>query len=32
MTGALSHIGDRVRHVVYLDAFVPHDGDIGDRR
>jgi pimeloyl-ACP methyl ester carboxylesterase len=27
VTGALSHIGDRVRHVVYLDAFVPEDGD-----
>ena len=27
VTGALSHIGDRVRHVVYLDAFVPGDGD-----
>lgn len=27
VTGALSHIGDRVRHVVYLDAFVPNDGD-----
>ena len=27
VTGALSHIGDRVRHLVYLDAFVPDDGD-----
>jgi pimeloyl-ACP methyl ester carboxylesterase len=26
VTGALEHIGDRVRHLVYLDAFVP-DGD-----
>jgi pimeloyl-ACP methyl ester carboxylesterase len=28
VTGALEHIGDRVRHLVYLDAFVPADGDI----
>ena len=27
VTGALAHIGDRVRHLVYLDAFVPNDGD-----
>jgi len=27
VTGALEHIGDRVRHLVYLDAFVPTDGD-----
>ena len=27
VTGALNHIGDRVRHLVYLDAFVPDDGD-----
>jgi pimeloyl-ACP methyl ester carboxylesterase len=27
ITGALAHIGDRVRHLVYLDAFVPGDGD-----
>jgi pimeloyl-ACP methyl ester carboxylesterase len=27
VTGALDHIGDRVRHMVYLDAFVPADGD-----
>jgi len=26
VTGALDHIGDRVRHLVYLDAFVPSDG------
>jgi len=26
VTGALDHIGDRVRHLVYLDAFVPADG------
>lgn len=26
VTGALDHIGDRVRHLVYLDAFVPDDG------
>jgi pimeloyl-ACP methyl ester carboxylesterase len=26
VTGALEHIGDRVRHLVYLDAFVPGDG------
>lgn len=26
VTGALHHIGDRVRHLVYLDAFVPSDG------
>jgi pimeloyl-ACP methyl ester carboxylesterase len=26
VTGALRHIGDRVRHLVYLDAFVPGDG------
>jgi len=26
VTGALHHIGDRVRHLVYLDAFVPGDG------
>ena len=26
VTGALNHIGDRVRHLVYLDAFVPDDG------
>ena len=27
VNGALAHIGDRVRHLVYLDAFVPGDGD-----
>lgn len=27
VTGALEHIGDRVKHLVYLDAFVPADGD-----
>ena len=27
VTGALAHISDRVRHLVYLDAFVPNDGD-----
>ena len=26
VTGALEHIGERVRHLVYLDAFVPDDG------
>ena len=27
VTGALRHIADRVRELVYLDAFVPQDGD-----
>jgi pimeloyl-ACP methyl ester carboxylesterase len=27
VTGAPEHIGDRVAHLVYLDAFVPGDGD-----
>jgi pimeloyl-ACP methyl ester carboxylesterase len=27
VTGAIEHVGDRVRHLVYLDAFVPDDGD-----
>jgi pimeloyl-ACP methyl ester carboxylesterase len=27
VTGALAHVADRVRHLVYLDAFVPDDGD-----
>lgn len=27
VTGACEHIGDRVRELVYLDAFVPDDGD-----
>jgi hypothetical protein len=26
VTGALAHLGPRVRHLVYLDAFVPDDG------
>jgi pimeloyl-ACP methyl ester carboxylesterase len=26
VTGAIDQIGDRVRHLVYLDAFVPGDG------
>lgn len=26
VTGALEHVGDRVRELVYLDAFVPDDG------
>ena len=26
-TGALEHIADRVSHLVFLDAFVPADGD-----
>lgn len=26
VTGALEHIADRVKHLVYLDAFVPSDG------
>jgi pimeloyl-ACP methyl ester carboxylesterase len=26
VTGALGHIGDQVSHLVYLDAFVPGDG------
>lgn len=31
ITGALAHIADRVRELVYLDAFVPADGQsIGD--
>jgi pimeloyl-ACP methyl ester carboxylesterase len=30
VTGALQHIGDRVRHLVYLDAFVPDNGDTLD--
>lgn len=33
VSGCLDHIGDRVRHLVYLDAFVPNDGDsINSRR
>jgi pimeloyl-ACP methyl ester carboxylesterase len=27
VTGALEHIAGNVRHLVYLDAFVPDDGD-----
>ena len=27
VTGSLDHIGDRVQHLVYLDAFVPAPGD-----
>jgi pimeloyl-ACP methyl ester carboxylesterase len=27
VTGTLEHIADRVRHLVYLDAFVPKDGE-----
>lgn len=27
VTGALEHVGERVRELVYLDAFVPDDGD-----
>ena len=30
VTGALEYIAERVRHLVYLDAFVPHDGDTVD--
>ncbi|WP_395703545.1 alpha/beta fold hydrolase [Aquabacterium sp.] len=26
VTGTLAHIAERVRHLVYLDAFVPQDG------
>ena len=26
-SGAVAHIGDRIRELVYLDAFVPSDGD-----
>ena len=27
VTGALAHVATRVRHLVYLDAFVPGDGE-----
>lgn len=27
ITGALEHIADRVRHLVYLDAFIPKSGE-----
>jgi pimeloyl-ACP methyl ester carboxylesterase len=30
VTGALEHVGDRIAHLVYLDAFVPGDGDTVD--
>ena len=30
VTGALGYIGDRVRHLVYLDSFVPDDGNTVD--
>jgi pimeloyl-ACP methyl ester carboxylesterase len=30
VTGALEHVGDRVSHLVYLDAFVPADGQSAD--
>ena len=30
VTGALEHVAERVRHLVYLDAFVPDDGDTVD--
>jgi pimeloyl-ACP methyl ester carboxylesterase len=30
VTGALEHIADRVKHLVYLDAFVPSDGQALD--
>jgi pimeloyl-ACP methyl ester carboxylesterase len=26
VTGAVDHVADRIRHLVYLDAFVPHNG------
>jgi pimeloyl-ACP methyl ester carboxylesterase len=26
VTGAVAHVADRVRHLVYLDAFLPDDG------
>ncbi len=31
ISGALQHIGDRVRHLIYLDAFLPSDGDSADK-
>lgn len=31
VSDALQHIGDRVKHLVYLDAFVPADGDSADK-
>ena len=30
VTGALEYIAERVRHLVYMDAFVPGDGDAVD--
>ena len=30
VTGALEHIAERVRHLVYLDAFVPDNGETVD--
>jgi pimeloyl-ACP methyl ester carboxylesterase len=27
VTGAVDHLSTRIRHLVYLDAFVPEDGD-----
>ena len=27
VTGCLDHIGERVAHLVFVDAFVPHDGE-----
>jgi pimeloyl-ACP methyl ester carboxylesterase len=30
VTGALEHIADRVAHLVFLDAFVPDDGETVD--
>lgn len=30
VTGALAHIADRVQHLVYLDAFVPANGQSAD--
>ena len=30
VTGAVDHIGPRIKHLVFLDAFVPSDGDSVD--
>jgi pimeloyl-ACP methyl ester carboxylesterase len=30
VSGSLEYIGDRIRHLVYLDAFVPVDGESAD--
>src|SRR5665213_166207 len=27
ITGAIEHLADRVRHLVYIDAFLPNDGE-----